>query len=185
LIFIACVLAALAAMVAAAAAGLRGDGERAARILKRLSVGAAAYLLATALISAATPRRIFARGEPQCNGEWCIAVAGVTTTPAAGSTRYVVALRLFTTAKRVAMREKGVAVHLLDAAGRRYEPRPDASAVPLDTRIAPGESVTAVREFELPADAADPRLVVEFSAGPGVVIGEVHWFRPPDVMRLY
>jgi len=184
LVFIALFFSALAALGTALAAAFRGRRASADRILLRLAIATAAYLALVSLVSIRTPRRVFKAGEPQCNGEWCLAVAGVDRRPAGGGLAWRVTLRLYTTAKRVAMGENGVEVYLLDGAGRSYPPLPDPADIPLNVRIAPGASVTVERQFLLPAGAAEPALVVHFGAGPGLVIGEVHWFRQPDIMRL-
>lgn len=184
LVFIAAFLAAAGTLIVALAAALRGRGRQALMILRRFGIAAAVYLLVVLTVSWSTRPHMLHPGEPKCNGEWCIAVAGAKR-PADGGTLTVV-LKLFSTAKRVAMREDA-RVYLVDADGRRFEPRPDASAAPLNVRLEAGQSVTTQRVFDVPRDAASPALVVRFGGEgfPGcLVIGENTWLHEPDRMLL-
>ncbi len=184
LFFIVLFFAGAATLIAALTAALRGQRRRALGILARLAAAGAAYMLIVLAASWSTKPRMFRPGEAKCNGEWCIAVMGADRS-ADGHTVAVV-LRLFSTAKRVAMRENA-SVYLADSRGRLFEPLPDASALPLNVRLEAGESVTARRVFDVPQDAANPALVVRFGGEgfPGCfVIGENAWLHEPDRMLL-
>jgi hypothetical protein len=84
---------------------------------------------------------------------------------------YDVTIRLSSRARGRIQRANGAAVYMTDSLERRYDPLPDASAVPLTTYLKPGESVMAKRLFQLPANAVDPGIV--FPHGEGVSPG---WF---------
>ncbi len=186
LLFIALLLASMVTLTAAAISGLGGRRRRARGLLRGWSIGAAIYLAIVVVVSLATPRRVLRVGDPQCSDDWCLAVEDVQRTPLNSAVSYAVTLRLFSRAQRRAQREKGVSVYLLDARGRRYDPLPDASEVPLDILLQPQESVTAKRVFRLPADAGEAGLVVDHGSGfPGcLVIGENTWFHRPAVVQL-
>ncbi len=160
LLFLALALATLATLVAAAAAALRGRRARALLLLRRLGIGVVVYFCVVLLVSLATPRRQLRLGEDRCADDWCIAVAGVRRESAAGVQLYTVSLRLSSRARRVAQRERSVAVYLRDQSGRRYDPLSDAGAVPFDTLLRAGESVTAARHFRVPAGIPVQGLVI-------------------------
>ncbi|MGI8989263.1 MAG: tetratricopeptide repeat protein, partial [Bryobacteraceae bacterium] len=95
-------------------------------------------------------------------------------------------MRLSSRAKRVPQGEKGTAVYLIDSQGR-YNPAPESVTVPFDTLLQPGESVTAIRRFEVPGDSRDLGLVYTHEGGFPIeffIIGENRWFHGPPVVRL-
>jgi hypothetical protein len=162
-----------------------GRARRAGRILRRWAIGAAIYFAVVIVVSAVQPRRDFALGEPQCFDDWCIAVVGRHS---ASDPRSVdVTLRVSSRAKRVPMGERGAAVYLTDAQYRRFEPDPEASDVPLDTVIGPGESFDTSRHFRVPVDAADLAIVYAHNTGFPIgwlIISEGGWFAKPPRMEL-
>jgi len=185
LLFLALFLAALGSLAAALAAACRHRGVGALRILRRLAMAAAVYLAVVFGVSWRTTPRVLRRGEAKCNGEWCIAVAGAE--PAGGGGALAVAFRLFTTARRAAMRENDISVYLVDADGRRIEPRARSGDVPFNVQLEPGESVLAQRVFDVPGEFRGRGLVIRFGGEgfPGCfVIGENGWFHEPDVLLL-
>jgi len=111
-------------------------------------------------------------------------VDGVHREEAAGGAT-LVDLHLASRARRVTQREVGLELSLLDASGESHEPVPDASDVPLDTPLAPGQSVAATRRFALPAGARATGLVVAHGGFPirWFLIGEGP-FREPPIVRL-
>ncbi|MFI5244756.1 MAG: hypothetical protein ACHQQR_05980, partial [Gemmatimonadales bacterium] len=79
------------------------------------------------------------------------------------------------------------AVYLTDSLHRRFDPDPAETAVPLDVRVAPGESVDAVRRFDLPADAGGVELVFTHEGGFPIgafIIGENQLFHKASVVKL-
>lgn len=185
-LFLLLVLITLLTLITAAVRAVTGPPGRALRILRRLGVGAAVYFAAVIVTSALLPQRTYARGEPQCFDDWCIAVMG-SHPAAAGSLDLDVDLQVSSRARRVPMGERGAAVYLLDSAGRRYDPRPQASDVPLDTKIDPGQAFTATRRFAVPADATGLNLVFGHDGGFPIgwfIITEGGWFQKPTLMRM-
>jgi hypothetical protein len=118
------------------------------------------------------PRRVAKVGDDLCFDDWCVAVADVKRTVVDKLASYDVTIRLSSRARGRVQRANGAAVYMTDSLGRRYDPLPDASAVPLTTYLKPGETVMAKRLFQLPADALDPGIV--FPHGEGVTPGWVH-----------
>ncbi len=85
------------------------------------------------------------------------------------------------------MGERGTVVYLTDAEGRRYDPRPEAEMIPLDTVLQPGETVAAIRHFDVPADAKNVGLVYTHEGGFPIgwlIIGEGGWFAKPPIVHL-
>ncbi len=158
LLFVILFLVSLGTLIAAAVSALRGRRGRAVVLLRRLGVVLALYFCAVILVSALSPQRFSAIGVDQCSDDWCIAVQSVRRDTASTGIRYEVTFRLASRARRVAQRERFVAVYLLDERGRRYAPATDASdttqvPAPFDTLLQPEETVTTIRRFLVPTDA--------------------------------
>lgn len=186
LLFIALVLTSVVVFIGALIALIKGRRKRAVSLLRRLAVGAAVYLAIVAVISAATPAKVLKVGDVQCNDDWCIAVDDVRWSRKGPTRTCDVTLRLSNRGRGRAQREHGVGVYLIDADRRRYDPNPVTSALPFDTLIQAGESVTTERQFELPQEVRDVGLVVDHGGGfPGcLIISENTWFHKPTVVRL-
>lgn len=183
-LFLLLVLAAAIVIVWAAVAAVRGRSRAARRALVRLGAGAAIYMLIVFVVSMATPRRAYRVGDTRCFDDWCIAVTSATRpTP----TSVTVGLRLSSRAKRVAQRELGTVVYLVDSAGSRYDPVADPTAVPLDTRLLPGQAVDTRRTFAVPGDARGLALVYTHEGGFPIwafIIGENEWAHGPPMVQL-
>jgi hypothetical protein len=161
LAFILLFLAAVVTLLVAAGQALRGRVAEAGRVLRRLGIAAVGYLLVVALAGLVTPRRVLAVGDEQCSDDWCIAVAGVSSAGVGDARRYEVTFRVSSRARRVVQRERNVVVYLRDASGRRYEAQPEPATEPrFDVQLSPGEAVSTVRSFIVPAGARDVGLVV-------------------------
>ena len=186
LIFIAVFFIRVITLVATAVAAIRGRRRRALGILRVLGVFIAAYLAVVIVVSLASPLRLLSLNEPQCFDDWCIAVEQVARTPAGAEVPYDVTLRLSSRARRVAQRETGGSVYVLDDRGRRYQPADDPQAIPLNVLLQPGESVTATRRFTLPAEAHNPGLVFAHGRFPGMFIigNDESLFHKPTVIRF-
>lgn len=186
-LFILLVLVTVATLVTAAAVALRGQLPRAMRILRRLGIGAAAYFFVVLVVALAAVPPLHHIGELQCFDDWCITVTDAKRTDTASTQSWRVALRISSRARRGLEGENYAAVHLVDSKGRIYHPDPAETAVPLDTKVGPGESVDAVRRFELPPDAADVRLVFNHEGGFPIwnfIIGESQLFHDATVIKL-
>ena len=186
LLFILLFLASAVTLVWVVIGFLTRRAKRAAVVLRRFAIGAGAYLAIVFIVSAATPAKVLNVGDEQRNDDWCIAVANVNWLEMGPRRACDVTLRLSNRGRGRAQRERGVRVYLVDAAWQRYEPIPRAFDLPLDTLIQAGQSVSAERHFELPADARDVGLVVDHGAGfPGcLIITENNWFHRLPVVRL-
>lgn len=181
-LFILCFLATVVTLVVATVSAIRGHRARAVASLKKLGICAAVYAAALLAVGAGSQRKIYRVGDMQCFDDWCITVTGVAR--AAPST-VEVAMRLSSRAKRRPMGEKGTIAYLVDAQGRRYDPIPGSVTVPFDTKLQPGESVTATRQFDVPADARDLGFVyTHVGASLSPVIGENEFFQGPPLVRL-
>jgi hypothetical protein len=186
-LFILLFLTTVVTLVTAAIIGLRGHGQRAVKILRRLAVGGGVYFAIVLLVAFTTPQKVLRVGDPQCFDDWCITVVGADRTPANTSVSWTVTLRLSSRARRVAQSEKDVVVYLTDARHRRFDPVPGASRVSLDARLQPGESLDATRTFELPPDASEVGLIFTHEGGFPIgsfIIGENQWFHNAAIVRL-
>jgi len=171
-------------LLSAAFAALSGRRAQAVSRLKRLGIGSAAYMVAVLVVAAATPRKWYRVGDAQCFDDWCITVTSATRT---ADNTVAVNLRLSSRAKRISQSEKGMIVYVIDAAGRRYDPEADPAGVPLDTRLAPGQSVDAPRRFAVQPDARALGLVYTHHGGFPIgffIIGENEAIHGPPVVRL-
>jgi hypothetical protein len=186
-LFLLLALASVVTLLTAAAFAVGGRFARARRILRRLGIAALIYFVIVIAVSLLGHRREYRIGDTQCFDDWCITVVGARRTATPPSSPYEVALRLSNRARRTPMGEKGTVVYLTDAQGRRFNPLPDAAAVPFDTKLAPGESVATTRRFDIPKDARDLGLVYTHEGGFPIgwlIIGEGGWFQKPPIVWL-
>lgn len=96
-------------------------------------------------------------GETICFDDWCFAVADAKQSPAGA----------------------GKSWNVTDSRNRRFDPDPASSTVPLDSKVAPGQSLDITRTFDLPADATDVSLVFTHEGGfpiESLIIGENQLF---------
>lgn len=186
LLFLAVVLGSTVVWVSAIVLAIRRRGRRALRLLAGWLALLAVYLIVVIAVSILSPQRVIEAGGAQCFDDWCISVNGVKELRNGSSTTYVVSLRLASRARRASQRENGLHVRLIDDQGRRFDPRKDPNEVPFNVLLGPGESVTAERIFDVPADAAGLSLVVRHGLGPGnVIIGDSQsLLHKPTLMRL-
>lgn len=159
LIFLLAVLLSAVTLVLAAIAAIRGKGARSLKILRAWGIGVVIYCTCALSVSFLTPQHIVAIGNPWCFDDWCLTVEGVKPAPVDGAVSYRVDLRLSSRARRVSQRALGAWIYLIDDAGHRYAPDSDPSAVPLDVRLGPEESVTTSRTFRVPAGVTHLGLI--------------------------
>lgn len=173
LIFLLAVLTSVVTLVLAAIAGIRGRRARSLRILRRWGTGAFVYCACALAVAFIAPQRVIAIGDPWCFDDWCLTVEGAKPVPADGAVSYRVDLRISSEARRISQSARGAWIYLIDDAGHRYAPDPDPSAIPLDVRLGPGESVTTSRTFRVPAGAPHLGLITGHGGpycGMGVLI---------------
>jgi len=159
LIFLLAVLTSAVTLLLAAIAGIRGKRARFLRILRTWGIAALIYFTCAVSVAYFAPQRVIAIGDPWCFDDWCLTVEGVKSTAVEGAVSYRADLRLASQARRVSQRALGAWIYLIDDAGHRYAPDSDPSAVPLDLRLGPGESVTTSRTFSVPAGVAHLGLI--------------------------
>jgi hypothetical protein len=186
-LFILLFLATVATFLTAAVAALRGQRPRALRILRRLAIGAGVYFAAVLLVAFFSTPPVHQVGETMCFDDWCIAVADAKRTPGAPGQSWKVTLRISSRAKRITQGEKYVVVYLTDSLHRRFDADPASVAVPLDSRVGPGESIDVERRFDLPVDASGIKLVFTHEGGFPIgafIIGENQLFHNATVVKL-
>jgi hypothetical protein len=187
LLFIMAFFATVVTLFVAALSAIHGRGARAIHLLRGCAICAAVYLGIVALVSLFGARHVLNIGNPRCFDDWCIAVENVRRQPVNAGISYMVTLQISSHAQRVSQRENGVVVYLTDDSGRRYDPVPDNSAVPLNVLLGPEESVAATRSFEVPADARETGLIITHEGGFPIgwfIIGYETCFRKPTIVRL-
>jgi hypothetical protein len=204
LLFLACFLAAVAALFRAAYHACRRRWASSARVLRRLGYGIAAYAAVLVTVSLTSHPKVLRMGETRCFDDWCVAVeraercSQVGKPPAVVEARgifRVVTLRVLNAARRRAQRATDAGVYLIDATGRRYDPSPEGQRAldatggggqDLTTRMSPGSSFERTVVFDVPRDVAGLGLVVTHGSFPGaLIIGDSQSFlHPPTVVKL-
>jgi hypothetical protein len=187
LLFILLVLVAAASLALAAACAVRRQYRRAGRVLWRLLLGAGGYMLCVIAVSLTGSRRVMQLQEPQCFDDWCVTIGRVHKEPAEQNTRYTVVFRLSSRALRVPQRERNVAVYLSDSLGRRFNPMPNASYVPFDVLLQPGQAINADRSFLIPNGAQHLGVVVRHEGGFPIgwfILNYDTWFRKPPIVEI-
>lgn len=187
LLFIVLFLVAVATLLVAAWFAARKQFGRARRVLSKLLVGSAVYMLVLIAVSLFLPRRIVKLGDSQCFDDWCVSVAGFNKTKEGNRVEYRVDLRLSSRARRISQRENHLAVYLTDDRGRRFDPVTDNLNVPFNVLLQPQESIVVSRSFLVPVDAAEVGAVVTHEGGFPIgwfIVGYDTWFRKPPLVRL-
>ena len=144
-------------------AAIRG---RRSKALPRCGILLGVYLACVVGVSLFSSRKFIEPGQNRCWDDWCIAVAHASRTDYG----YDVDLRLSSRARRVAQREQGVRVYLVDIKDHLYEPFPEVTYEPLDMVLQPGQSVVVKRQFRIPQGTDILGLTTRHSSFPGVVI---------------
>jgi Kef-type K+ transport system membrane component KefB len=169
LAFLGGVLAVVVLAVAYVLARITGRQPLAKAALMVGAVGAGAYVLVFAIASVSSRDRVLAPGEEKhiCEIDCHLAysVAAVKTEPVpSGGTRYTVSVKVRFDEETISNRRprdmplspNSRYVALVDAAGDAYP----GSTEGLKRRLIPGESYTTDIAFDVPAGAADLRLVL-------------------------
>src|SRR5437016_7951355 len=119
LVFILVFLTSLVSLMRILYLGVRNRRDKALRLTKYLGLFLGIYLGSVLIVSLAMPQRTLKLGDQECWDDWCIAVEHLERSNALASATYTVTLRLSSRARRVAQRENGVVVYLVDADGHR------------------------------------------------------------------
>ena len=187
LLFIALFLVAAATLLVAAWFAARKQFGRGRRVLTKLLVGSAVYMLVLIAVSLLLPRRIVKLGDAQCFDDWCVSVAGFNKIKEGNRVEYRVDLRLSSRARRISQRENHLAIYLTDDRGRRFDPVTDNSNVPFNVLLRPQESIVVRRLFLVPVDATEVGAVITHEGGFPIgwfIVGYDTWFRKPPVVKL-
>ena len=188
LLFLLLSIAALVTVIASLIFAAHGQFDRAGKALLRLGICTAIYLAIVVGVSRFTPRKMHHVGDMQCFDDWCITVVEAhRSDPVDSQVGYDVTLRLSSRAKRVPMGEKGTVVYLTDAQGSRFDPEADSQQPSFDTLLQPGESITTLRHFRLPADTHEVGLIYTHEGGfpiGSLIIAESGWFLKSPIVWL-
>jgi hypothetical protein len=189
LLFLVLFLTAAGTLLAIAVAALRGRRARALTLARRLICGVVAYLGVVYAATALSTLVVLHAGDAECSDDWCIAVDGAQRTAKGAAAEYHVKLRIFSRALGRPQRELAATdVYLVDSLWRRYNPVPNATNIPLNTLLQPGESIATERVFEVPAGTHSLGLRVGRSGQPVgpicLIIGECEAFHKGTVIRI-
>jgi hypothetical protein len=190
LLFLASVPLSIASLVTAAISALRGRRHRALTIVKWWGIYVAAYVTVALAVDFIQPRHTMKVGELWCFDHWCLAVEKVDTAPLKSETAYGVKLRIHNSSRRVVQWAPNAWIYLVDDKGRLYPPVDDPSAVRLDVRLQPEQTVMTSRVFHVPAEVQDLGLVTGHGGpycGPMnlLIIGEASClFKKPKMIRI-
>jgi hypothetical protein len=187
LLFLLLLAAAIICLFAAGYLAVRRDFSRSARILRNLSICAAAYMAIVIAVSLCLRREVLKPGANKCFDDWCIAVSGFKRLARGSETAYDIDLRLSSRARRVSQRENDLSVYLTDQDGRRYTPVTDTAGTAFNVLLHPGESSIVSRTFLVPASAKNVGFVITHEGGFPIewfIIGYDTWFRRPAMVQL-
>ncbi len=175
LLFILIFLATVVALATAAFQAIRGQRHKSLRVLSVSAVSLIVYFAICCASTLLTPRRELNIAQPQCFDDWCVQLDAINKSASDSSTKYSAAIRIFSQAKRISQREKNIAFYLEDDAGHRYAAISNPSDIPTNALLAPDESVTLMRNFQLPSTAHAAGFVATHEGGFPIqwfVIGE-------------
>jgi hypothetical protein len=187
LLFLLLFLTAAVSLILTGGFALSRQYSRARRILWRLLLGAATYLLIVIAVSLLTPRRALKLGDARCFDDYCVSVIAAHKTPQGNYVHYSVDLQLSSHALRVPQRERNLVLYLTDSHSRRYDPQVAPSDTPFDVLLQPQQSVVATRTFLLPADATNVAAAITHEGGFPIgwlIIGYETWFHKPPLIAL-
>jgi hypothetical protein len=152
ILLLAVLLASGIILVTAGALSLRGDEQRAWKIVKAWGVGVAVYA-AVWLVAAMLPRTsVMKTALPYCVDDLCMTVLNVARTPADGGFQEQFGVRLSSRANHGSRSAKGAEVYLTDDRNRKFR-LVDASPLPFEADVDPGKSVDTRLSFDVPSDA--------------------------------
>ena len=135
--------------------------HRAAKAMQALIALVAGYVVVLMAVSVLTPQKIGNAGQSYCVDIWCIDVENVNPMPARNEIAYKVDVRIFSDANSVKTSGKGFSLFMVDERGRQFPMLNDPSAIPLDVRLDPRQSVSTSLTFVAPADARELFLTVD------------------------
>jgi hypothetical protein len=115
------------------------------KILLPLAIFLAIYYGAVLLTA---HKKLVSVGDPMCNDDWCVSAEHVTRKNGA----VTVDFKIWSRAKRATMRETSVTPYITDESNRRYDVSTEEGP-PFDSTLAPNESLTTKRTFEVSSES--------------------------------
>jgi hypothetical protein len=129
---------------------LRGKAARVGKVCAWIVLP---YMAALMLVSMLTPRTIVSVGDGYCWDLWCVGVEQVNAIPHGQNVLYTANVRVFSDANRVPTSRDKDFLYAIDERGRRYAVFENSSALQLDVKVFPRESVRTSLSFLAPANA--------------------------------
>lgn len=127
------------------------------RVAARVAAGSVAalalYVVAASVISWVAPQTVIKLGDSYCWDLWCMGIEKVTAIPRDGQVVYTIDVRVFSDANTVTTGIDEARVYLEDDRGRRFPLVDDPSVIPIETRLAPRQSLNTSLTFVTPSDA--------------------------------
>jgi hypothetical protein len=133
LVFIAVFLATVATLIVACTGRFK--------VLLPLAVFLAVYYGAVLLTA---HKKMISVGDPMCNDDWCASAEHVTRK----NGTVTVDFKIWSRAKRATMRETNISPYITDESNRRYDVGGEEGP-PFDSALAPNESLTTKRTFQV------------------------------------
>jgi len=190
LLFLASVPLSIVILIAAAVYALRGRRQRAMNVVKWWGLYVAVYMVLALAVDFIQPRHTMRVGDPWCFDHWCLAVEKVDAVPVKTDTAYNIKLRIFNSSHRVVQWASNAWIYLIDDKGHLYPPVDDPSAVRLDIKLQPEQSVMTSRVFHVPEKVQDLGLITghggSYCNGVGLFIigGASCLFNKPAMIRI-
>jgi hypothetical protein len=150
LLFILIFLATVVALATAAFQAIRGRRRKSLRVLGVSAVSLILYFATCCASTLLTPRRELNIAQPQCFDDWCVQLDAVSKSTSGSFATYHATIRIFSQARRISQRENGVAFCIEDDLGHRYAAIPNSPDLPTNVLLAPNESATLTRDFQIP-----------------------------------
>jgi hypothetical protein len=188
--FLASVPLSIVIFLVAGVSAFRGRRQRAIRIVKCWGLYLAVYMAVALAVDFIQPRHTMRVGDPWCFDHWCLAVEKVDVVPAQSETAYNIKLRIFNSSHRVVQWTSNAWIYLIDDKGHLYPPVDDPSAVRLDIKLQPEQSVMTSHVFHVPAKVQDLGLITghggSYCNGMGLFIigGASCLFNKPPMVRI-
>lgn len=149
----------IAGLLIAIPVQLIGAKWRSAGMLALLAGGiVVGYFLVLLGVSAGSRERVVPVGTRK---KFCAAdcdLAMLVDSVERSGQRYVVRVRVLSSAARVTMKPSDPEVLMLDESGREYRGSDELDPFPLARRVGPGESYVKTLVFRVPPDVRDPRV---------------------------
>ncbi len=203
LVFIVCFLLAIIASMRVIWLVHGGRYAAARRNFTYVSAFIVSYLAIVVAVALLAPRQVYQIGETRCFDDWCISVVSAKAADAIGNTQplrgrfLLVTLRVSSRARRMRQSEPSTIVYLLDAEGKEYDvaagPQQafearNGAQPPIGAVLDPGDSITTVRVFDIPANLTEiglaTRQIGAYDPAIFVIGDDESLFHRPAIFRI-